>query len=242
MLYSEDFSLYFVSKMETLDGNSNSPSSSFGDDNNGTSNGSVGGVTLYGMRLPSVNPLRSPLSFLLDYSGILRNDSEAMIVNNGVSGSELRPQIRNQSVDVAASAAGSSAGEVAIRIIGAGEHDDHNHLGEMTGYDDDCGDDLMGERSGMPSLEDDDDTDGRGGIAADESVPLVSSSSSLAGSGQVDGDAAGNGVESNSRDSSAYQRYDIQLVAKWVEQILPFSLLLLVVFIRQHLQGITTLF
>nr|CAB3476127.1 unnamed protein product [Digitaria exilis] len=39
------------------------------------------------------------------------------------------------------------------------------------------------------------------------------------------------------RESSSYQRYDIQQVARWVEQILPFSLLLLVVFIRQHLQG-----
>ncbi|KAK4358236.1 hypothetical protein RND71_023846 [Anisodus tanguticus] len=38
------------------------------------------------------------------------------------------------------------------------------------------------------------------------------------------------------RDSS-YQRYDIQQVARWIEQFLPFTLLLLVVFIRQHLQG-----
>ncbi|CAN1333864.1 RING finger and transmembrane domain-containing protein 2 [Linum perenne] len=40
----------------------------------------------------------------------------------------------------------------------------------------------------------------------------------------------------NGRDSS-YQRYDIQQAARWIEQVLPFSLLLLVVFIRQHLQG-----
>ncbi|CAA6654573.1 unnamed protein product [Spirodela intermedia] len=40
----------------------------------------------------------------------------------------------------------------------------------------------------------------------------------------------------SNRDSS-YQRYDIQQAARWIEQILPFSLLLLVVFIRQHLQG-----
>ncbi|XP_004240840.1 uncharacterized protein [Solanum lycopersicum] len=40
----------------------------------------------------------------------------------------------------------------------------------------------------------------------------------------------------NNRDSS-YQRYDIQQIARWIEQFLPFSLLLLVVFIRQHLQG-----
>jgi hypothetical protein len=47
------------------------------------------------------------------------------------------------------------------------------------------------------------------------------------------GAASAAGAES----SSSYQRYDIQQVARWVEQILPFSLLLLVVFIRQHLQG-----
>ncbi|KAJ1382095.1 hypothetical protein SESBI_44558 [Sesbania bispinosa] len=188
------------------------------------------------MRLPSVSPLHSPLSFLLDYSGILRSthDSEDVIVNNGVPASELRSQLQMQSFDDAPNApAGTSAGEVAIRIIGAGEHD-QNHLGEV-GYND-C-DDLIGERGRMPSL--DDDAEGHGGITAGERVPLVSSasSSSLAGSGQVDGDAAGNGTESNSRDSSSYQRYDIQQVAKWIEQILPFSLLLLVVFIRQHLQG-----
>jgi len=225
--------------METLGGNSSSSSpslssasssSSFGGVNTDDNNGSV---SWYGMRLP-VNPFLSPISFLLDYSGILRsnNDSEGMIVNNGVSGSELRSQ-----VDAGGAVAGSSAGEVAIRIIGAGENI-HNQVGEV-GYDD-CGEELIGERSGMPGLGEN-DAEGRGGIEASEGVPLVSSSSSssLAGSGQVDGEAAGNGTENN-RDSSSYQRYDIQLVAKWIEQILPFSLLLLVVFIRQHLQGIIT--
>ncbi|XP_012568414.1 uncharacterized protein [Cicer arietinum] len=208
-----------------------SSSSSFGGVNSDDNNDSI---TWYGMRLPSINPLRSPLSFLLDYSGILRstNDSEAVILNNEVSGHGSRSRVD----DSAGSVAGSSAGEVAIRIIGAGENI-QTQVGEV-GYDD-CGDDVIGERSGMPALDDDDDTEGRSGIAASEGVPLVSSSSSssLAGSGQVDGDAAENGTENSSRDSSSYQRYDIQLVAKWIEQILPFSLLLLVVFIRQHLQG-----
>ena len=40
------------------------------------------------------------------------------------------------------------------------------------------------------------------------------------------------------RSSSSSSRYDIQNLAKWVEEILPYSLLLLVVFIRQHLKGI----
>jgi hypothetical protein len=59
------------------------------------------------------------------------------------------------------------------------------------------------------------------------------------GSGNVDAEAGGGGGDgggANGRDSS-YQRYDIQHAARWIEQVLPFSLLLLVVFIRQHLQG-----
>ncbi|XP_076903732.1 uncharacterized protein LOC143558862, partial [Bidens hawaiensis] len=42
---------------------------------------------------------------------------------------------------------------------------------------------------------------------------------------------------SSSSDSLSQQRYDLQQVSRWIEQILPFSLLLIVVFIRQHLQG-----
>ncbi|KAL6179023.1 hypothetical protein ACLB2K_050539 [Fragaria x ananassa] len=65
----------------------------------------------------------------------------------------------------------------------------------------------------------------------DERVPLVAPSTSENEAGE-----GGNAMEENSRDS-AYQRYDIQQVARWIEQVLPFLLLLLVVFIRQHLQG-----
>ncbi|XP_031265667.1 RING finger and transmembrane domain-containing protein 2-like [Pistacia vera] len=44
-------------------------------------------------------------------------------------------------------------------------------------------------------------------------------------------------VEGNTSRDNSYRSYDIQQLARWVEQVLPFSLLLLVVFIRQHLQG-----
>ncbi|KAD2392857.1 hypothetical protein E3N88_39834 [Mikania micrantha] len=47
----------------------------------------------------------------------------------------------------------------------------------------------------------------------------------------------GNGVSGSHGDSSYQQRYDMQQVSRWIEQILPFSLLLLIVFIRQHLRG-----
>ncbi|MCD7452220.1 hypothetical protein HAX54_015797 [Datura stramonium] len=53
----------------------------------------------------------------------------------------------------------------------------------------------------------------------------------------VGGDSGDGGVGTGNNRDSSYQRYDIQQVARWIEQFLPFSLLLLVVFIRQHLQG-----
>ncbi|KAL4582634.1 hypothetical protein LXL04_007191 [Taraxacum kok-saghyz] len=49
--------------------------------------------------------------------------------------------------------------------------------------------------------------------------------------------SGGNGGNNNNVDSAYQQRYDLQQVSRWIEQILPFSLLLLIVFIRQHLQG-----
>lgn len=54
----------------------------------------------------------------------------------------------------------------------------------------------------------------------------------MADSSDVDGGGSHGG------DSSSQQRYDMQQVSRWIEQILPFSLLLLIVFVRQHLQGI----
>ncbi|KAL8257398.1 hypothetical protein R6Q59_029439 [Mikania micrantha] len=56
----------------------------------------------------------------------------------------------------------------------------------------------------------------------------------MADSSDVDGE---NGRSGSRSDSSSQQRYDMQQLSRWIEQILPFSLLLLVVFIRQHLQG-----
>ncbi|KAK1415419.1 hypothetical protein QVD17_31200 [Tagetes erecta] len=56
----------------------------------------------------------------------------------------------------------------------------------------------------------------------------------MADSSDVEGENGGSGSRS---DSSSQQRYDMQQVSRWIEQILPFSLLLLIVFIRQHLQG-----
>ncbi|KAH7564703.1 hypothetical protein JRO89_XS09G0008600 [Xanthoceras sorbifolium] len=57
------------------------------------------------------------------------------------------------------------------------------------------------------------------------------------GGGVVGFNGPASSSSSSSSPSSSYQRYDVQLWAGWIEQILPFSLFLLLVFIRQHLQG-----
>lgn len=107
---------------------------------------------------------------------------------------------------------GGGGGEVSIRIIGAGEP------AAMV---------VQGREEGGGEVGDVGPPGGEG----------AASSSSLVGANGGEEGEQGNGAGAGNRDSS-YQRYDIQQVARWIEQILPFSLLLLVVFIRQHLQGI----
>lgn len=172
--------------------------------------------------LSASNILQAPISALLEYSGILRpphsnrRESEPLIPAGG------------HGQNLGTSEASGLNGEVSIRIIGAGEQEG---LRDSSGL-------VVGEA-------------GEVGAQPDVSVSLASSSSQgdLRG-GLVDGDGithssnagaaadaeAGSTGGTNSRDSS-YQRYDIQQAARWIEQVLPFSLLLLVVFIRQHLQG-----
>lgn len=113
----------------------------------------------------------------------------------------------------------SNDGEVSIRIIGATEQDNRR------------------EDEATPLVVN--VNDGSAAAAGMTSSPSHGDGEgvSRSGSGNVDAEAGGgDGVGANGRDSS-YQRYDIQHAARWIEQVLPFSLLLLVVFIRQHLQG-----
>ncbi|GER50868.1 RING/U-box superfamily protein [Striga asiatica] len=83
---------------------------------------------------------------------------------------------------------------------------------------------IMGEEDG-----------GEGGDGGAERVGLGAAGSTV-GAGDVNGDGGGADGGGN-REGSSHQRYDIQQAARWLEQILPFSLLLLIVFIRQHLRG-----
>ncbi|KAL6146370.1 hypothetical protein ACLB2K_057050 [Fragaria x ananassa] len=186
----------------------------------------------YGM-LSASNFIQAPLSALLEYSGLLRGRSghqEAESLIGGRSAAAFREQHHAQTEQA------SNDGEVSIRIIDAGEQEnDREGGGLVVGQLRESGllqNDVSGQhiaRVGSVSLvSEEGQVDGRTDIGSGEGI-------SQSVNGGADGEA-GDGAGANGRDSS-YQRYDIQQAARWIEQVLPFSLLLLVVFIRQHLQG-----
>lgn len=222
-----------IREMESPGGNSDayrSPSSS--------SSSSSSSSRRFG--LPSASSIiQAPLSALLEYSGILRagagggrsNYSETEgLIGGRLSGFRDEP-----------AAASGNDGEVSIRIIGATEQEhDREGTGLVVGQAREASAALSSEvvsaqsmSASAAALAPDAPGDSRADRGVGEGI-----SQSLNGNGDGEGgDGGGGGGGGNGRDSS-YQRYDIQQAARWIEQVLPFSLLLLVVFIRQHLQGI----
>lgn len=152
-------------------------------------------------------PFRSPVSFVIDYWNSSSDSAEPVVVSPN-----SRPRSRIQS-----DSGGGGAVEVAISIVGRGDQlgtsSSENQVGELG-----CEEEIMsGERVRVAMSAED-----RRAFAADN-VPLV---------------ALPNAMSGIPRDSSSpYGRLDVQQIAKWSEQILPFALLLLIVFVRQHWQG-----
>ena len=190
--------------------------------------------------MPSAsNIIQAPLSALLEYSGILRGgggrsshqETESLI---GARLSGFRDRLHGQ---VNEPTVGANEGEVSIRIIGATEQEhDREGTGLVVGQARELGaastEVVSAQSMASPVLAPDATGDSRADRGVGEGI-----SQTLNGNGDADG---GDGGGANGRDSS-YQRYDIQQAARWIEQVLPFSLLLLVVFIRQHLQGISAI-
>lgn len=180
---------------------------------------SSSGVRRFGL-VSASSLIQAPLSALLEYSGLLRggnrDETERLVVG--------RSRDHRGQADEAAGA--GNDGEVSIRIIGVSEQE---HGREGTGL-------VVGNAREAGPGSSEVVVGGSPGPAQDgtrDSRPVGEGTSQPNGGG---GEAGESG-----RDSS-YQRYDIQQAARWIEQVLPFSLLLLVVFIRQHLQGIAFLF
>ncbi|XP_050212672.1 uncharacterized protein LOC126664358 isoform X2 [Mercurialis annua] len=202
-----------------------------------SSNNNNGGRR-YGL-LSASSIIQAPISALLEYSGLLRTTTANSSFSRSTHHQESDPLIIDDSN--AAASAGANAGEVSIRIIGAGEHD-HDRDGGGTGLVVGQNEVVSAQQQQQPLIaglasnifqgeSGNDRRNGEGGGAGSAGQQGAS------GDGEVSADGSGG----NGRDSS-YQRYDIQQAARWIEQVLPFSLLLLVVFIRQHLQGITGFF
>ncbi|KAK6118171.1 hypothetical protein DH2020_048072 [Rehmannia glutinosa] len=200
----------------------------------------------HGMHISASNILRSPLSTLLEYTGILRtrsNHSESDgLLNHGAHigyrDHHLQTHL-NESTPSPASNNGGSAGEVSIRIISPSEHEHDRAAAALHSVPTIEQLSAQTESFSRPIS--------RSGSAASELSSLESqvdlrrdrdAGDGVTRSTSVGGDTdTAEGVGNNRDSSSSYQRYDIQQAARWIEQVLPFSLLLLVVFIRQHLQG-----
>ncbi|XP_022861032.1 RING finger and transmembrane domain-containing protein 2-like [Olea europaea var. sylvestris] len=185
-----------------------------------------------GMSLTAHSILRSPLSTLLEYTGIIRTrstqpESDALL-NAGASvgyRDHVHLRLEDSAVTPAANV-GSGEGEVSIRIIGAGEHE-HDRVGNVLPSPLTVGQPSEQNEAFVRQIL-------RSGSAASD----LESQVNLRNESEAGGDPeAAEGAGGNRRDSSSHQRYDIQQAARWIEQVLPFTLLLLVVFIRQHLQG-----
>ncbi|GFP87390.1 ring finger and transmembrane domain-containing protein 2 [Phtheirospermum japonicum] len=197
-----------------------------------------------GMHISASNILRSPLSALLEYTGILRttrsihSESDGLLSGGGAHSGYRDHHLQANSGESATPSPASNnadggAAEVSIRIIGPSEHE-HDRVSTVLHSVPTVGQlGIQSESFSRPIS--------RSGSAASELSSLESQVDREAGDGGTrsasGAAAAADGVGNNRDSSSSYQRYDIQQAARWIEQVLPFSLLLLIVFIRQHLQG-----
>ncbi|TVU18715.1 hypothetical protein EJB05_34827 [Eragrostis curvula] len=167
------------------------------------------GLRRYGLNFSASSLLQAPLAALLEYSGVVPSGPAPQPVHPSAAPSS--PSSSASEVDGLLSAAAAGDGEVSIRIQG-----DPEAAGGASSSPEDSIEATAGSEVDQASS-----ASGRGGADAEAN-----------GGGGGAAGAAGNGA-----GDRAYQRYDVHHVARWIEQILPFSLLLLVVFIRQHLQG-----
>ncbi|KAF0928162.1 hypothetical protein E2562_038069 [Oryza meyeriana var. granulata] len=173
---------------------------------------SLSGLRRYGFRFSASSLLQAPLAALLEYSGVVPSGPAAPQAG---ALSPLSPSSSSEA-DGLLSAAAAGDGEVSIRIQGG--------PGDA---------DVAGVAAGAASSAED-------SIEATAAAGVDPASAAAGRGGGADAEASGGGADGasgNGGGDRAYQRYDVHHVARWIEQILPFSLLLLVVFIRQHLQG-----
>jgi hypothetical protein len=182
------------------------------------------------MQLSSANFLPAPLSALLELTGLIRGRSQYSQVEEG---GEILTGSLGEATE-SSSRGGNGGAEVSIRIFGAGEPEQvrvvASPLSRNTGGGG-GGDAAASTSQGPPvsllptRVTESENNPGAAAISAEDRVDVAETT------------AAG-GTSANARQEAATsQRYDFQQLARWIEQALPFTILLLMVFIRQHLQG-----
>jgi E3 ubiquitin-protein ligase RNFT1 len=170
------------------------------------------GLRRYGLNFSASSLLQAPIAALLEYSGVVQS-GPALAAHHPSAGPSS--PLSASEVDGLLSAAAAGDGEVSIRIQG-GPGDTEATGGPDAGT---SSEDLIEATAGSE-------------------VDQASAAGRGAGATDAEANGGGAGTSGNGGGDRAYQRYDVHHVARWFEQILPFSLLLLVVFIRQHLQGL----
>jgi hypothetical protein len=172
---------------------------------------------------------------MLELTGLIRGRSQYYHVEEE-EGEEAMTESVDQSLEFSSSSSSSRIGgimdgggaEVSIRIFG-GDEEEPEQWRAVGAVDADEGIMMASTSSSSPG--------GGGAISSEqdssgEEATETSSSSSRTSS-------VANAAAADHEDSApaSSQQYDFQLMATWMEQALPFTILLLMVFIRQHLQG-----
>lgn len=152
--------------------------------------------------------IRSPVTVFLEYMRERTYTDEDLVSESG-----------NDSVEVSDGTSSNNGEEIAIRIV--------------------CSQELVGEGENQISVSRVAEGYGlRPNVAEIDSDDESNEGSVLNVNADVEREVGNNRVRGLSNIDTSYQRHYIQQATRWIEQVLPFSLLLLLIFIRQHLQGI----
>eukprot|EP00249_Psilotum_nudum_P021894 c28293_g1_i1 orf=598-1968(+) len=179
----------------------------------------------YGFQFSSPSLLLGPLSTFLEFSGLFRGRHHYTELDEQASGGT---GLMNAVID--SDRINDGRAEVSIRIIGGGENENLRlpSAGIVSLIRDTGEGSSSSSQDSSPTLQNIRPISGTDGVTP--SVTLRNVNTEENGDGlQV--------VSTENNRENASQRYGFQQLARWIEQVLPFAILLLMVFIRQHLEG-----
>jgi hypothetical protein len=182
------------------------------------------------MHLSSANVLPAPFSAMLELTGLIRGRSQYYHVEEE-EGEEAMTESLDQSLEFGSSRFGGmmdgGGAEVSIRIFG-GDEEEPEQWRAVGAVDGDEGMMMASTSSSSP---------GGGGAISSEQDSIGEEAAETSSSSRTSSPANAAAADHENSAPASSQQYDFQLMATWIEHALPFTILLLMVFIRQHLQG-----